>query len=279
MSINEHELLEKARGGDVRAFHELFADHHRPLKAYLYRLLTDRNDADDFAHDTFVRAFERVGTFAGNSSFKTWLFAIATNLALDALRRRRRWRPDSQDRSRALAESDPDIEAALVYAHQHSPLGAYDIREHIEFCFTCMAKTLPIDEQVALILKDVYAFRVFEIAIIMERTEGAVKHLLHRSRRTMTEIFEDRCALVSKTGACHQCSELNDYFNPGRSTEQHLVQIEMVRQATTATQPELYELRARLVRSIDPLTAGGSDLHEVFMKLTHEAEGEPGISS
>lgn len=70
-------------------------------------------------------------------------------------------------------------------AGQESPEGTFDMRDHIDHCFTCMAKTLAIEKQVALILKDVYDFSVKEIAVIIDKSQDVVKHLLQDARHTM----------------------------------------------------------------------------------------------
>jgi len=63
-------------------------------------------------------------------------------------------------------------------------------------------------------LKEVYGFKVHEIAVIMDQTEAMVKCYLHVSRRRMIEIYDGRCSLINKQGICHQCTELNGIFNP-----------------------------------------------------------------
>ncbi|MBO0930440.1 RNA polymerase sigma factor [Fibrella aquatilis] len=267
-------ILKQALNGDIVAFQQLFAQFQPHLKSYLYRLLVDRNDTDDLTHDTFVRAFDKLGTFAGGSSLKTWVFQIATNLAYDFLRTRPRWRTDAQDVSKAYSMANLYTRDAFFAVHAHSPQGDYDIREHIDFCFTCTGKTLPIEHQVALLLKDVYGFSVVEISQILDRTESFVKHLLRDARQTMIGIFADRCALVSKTGTCHQCSELNGVFNPKQNKQVELMKLALVRASEDASQSELYELRAALVQHIDPLTSGGADLQDAIMRCTRKAIGE-----
>lgn len=103
--MDSAELLKLAIAGDNQAFHTLFAGFEAQLRSYLYRLLTDREDVNDLAQDTFIQAFTRLATFKQESSLKTWVFKIATNLAYDHLRRRKRWQPDAQDRAADLAIS------------------------------------------------------------------------------------------------------------------------------------------------------------------------------
>ena len=214
--------LKNALNGDINAFQELFSEFQHQLKSYLYRLVTDRNDADDLTHDTFVKAFDKISTFKGNSSLKTWVFSIATNLAYDLMKSYKRWSADAQDRSKALAIGNKSVSDAINLVSYASGEGAYEMREHIDFCFTCISKTLPIEQQVALILKDIYQFSVAEIALILENTEGIVKHLLIDARKTMIGIFDNRCALVNKNGVCNQCSELNGVHNPKQNQQQAL---------------------------------------------------------
>lgn len=278
METNEP-TLKQALNGDIVAFQQLFAQFQPQLKSYLYRLLADRNDTDDLTHDAFVRAFDKLSTFKGGSSLKTWVFQIATNLAYDFLRTRPRWRNDAQDVSRAYSMANPYTRDAFFAVHEHSPQGSYDIREHIDFCFTCIGKTLPIEQQVALLLKDVYGFSVSDVSQILSRTEGVIKHLLHEARQTMIGIFANRCALISKTGTCHQCSELNGIFNPKQNEQVELMKLALVRAAEDGAQTErqsakLYELRAALVQHIDPLTSDGADLQDAIMRCTRKAIGE-----
>ncbi len=212
--MSDEALLIQAKAGDIAAFQELFTRFQGQLRSFLYRTTADRLDAEDLTHDTFVSAFEKVATFRGQSGLKTWVFRIGTNLARDLLRARNRWPEDAQDRAKALAIGSPEIQQNFAWVHAHDPRGSYDIREHIDFCFTCIGKTLPLDQQVALLLKDVYAFKRTEIATVLGQTEGVVKHLLHDARRSMQRIFANRCALINKEGTCHQCSELAGIYNP-----------------------------------------------------------------
>ena len=88
--MEREEILKSALAGDINSFQTLFAEFQGQLKSYLYRLLTDRNDVDDLLHDTFIRAFDKISTFNQDSSLKTWVFKIATNLAYDHLRKLKR---------------------------------------------------------------------------------------------------------------------------------------------------------------------------------------------
>jgi RNA polymerase sigma-70 factor (ECF subfamily) len=272
--MNEAELLKQAVQGDINAFQTLFAAFQNQLKSYLYRLLTNRNDAEDLTHDTFVKAFDKIGTFRGEASLKTWVFQIATHLAYNHLRKYKRWQPDAQDRAKALALSNREVYDAINRASHAIGEGAYEMREHIDFCFTCISKTLPIEGQVALILKEVYDFKVSEIMQIINQTEGVVKHLLIDSRKTMVTIFDHRCALINKQGVCNQCSELNGVHNPKQNQQEALMKLELVKASKKHNREALFEMRTQLVKSIDPLRTPGAELQDVIMKCTRQAIGE-----
>jgi RNA polymerase sigma-70 factor (ECF subfamily) len=228
----------------------------------------------DLTHDTFIRAFDKISTFNQDSSLKTWVFRIATNLAYDHLRKLKRWPADAQDQGANLAIGTAGIGQAFRTVHETSNAGAYEMKEHIDFCFTCISKTLPIENQVALILKDVYDFPVKEICLILDKTEGIVKHLLSYARDTMTGIFDNRCALVNKNGACDQCSQLNGIFNPKQDQQEQRMKLELVKGSTKFNRTELFKMRTTLVKAIDPLHSSGTDLHDLIFRCTKTAIGE-----
>jgi len=272
--MEREEVLKCAIAGDINAFQTLFAEFQSQLKSYLYRLLTDKNDVDDLTHDTFIKAFAKISTFNQDSSLKTWVFRIATNLAYDHLRKKKRWQVDAQDRAADLAIGSEEIRRVFWIVHDTSPAGAYEMREHIDYCFTCISKTLPIENQVALILKDIYDFQVREICLILGKTEGVIKHLLNDARNTMTDIFEHRCALINKNGVCHQCSHINEIFNPKQRQQEELMKLELVKASKKYDREELFALRTMLVKAIDPLHASGTDFHDAIMRCLKTAIGE-----
>ena len=272
--MEREQLLQAAISGDIHAFQSLFAEFQNKLKSYLYRLLADRNDAEDITHDTFIKAFSKLPTFNQEASLKTWVFTIATNLAYDHLRKLQRWQPEAQDRGADLAIGSDEVRRVFWMFHDNSPFGNYEIKEHIDFCFTCISKTLTIEHQVALILKDIYDFDVKEICAILEKTEGVVKHLLNDARNSMTTIFEHRCALINKQGMCHQCSHINEIFNPKQNQQEQLMKLDLVKGSKKYNREQLYNLRTLLVKTIDPLHASGTDLHEAIMMCVRTAIGE-----
>ena len=242
---------------------KVYADFLPELKSYLYRLTCDKEITNDIAQDTFIKVIEKQNQFEGKSSLKTWIFSIATNLAIDWLRKRKRWSETAQDDSKALAQSAPTYRTTFLDISQNSPTGAFNFKEHISFCFTCISKTLVIEQQVTLILKDIYDFKVSEISIILSSPSGTIKHWLFTARQTMNEIFDRRCALINKEGVCYQCSELNGLFNPKQKKLENVF--------PKAGKEKLYELRAELVKAINPLSSNGSELEDSIMQVLRKA--------
>src|ERR1700748_2204561 len=107
--MENDEIIRLALNGDINSFQALFAEFQDQLRSYLYRLLTDRNDVQDLIHDTFIKAFDKIATFNRQSSLKTWVFRIATNLAYDHLRKLKRWPADAQDQGANLAIGTKEV--------------------------------------------------------------------------------------------------------------------------------------------------------------------------
>jgi RNA polymerase sigma-70 factor (ECF subfamily) len=143
---------------------------------------------------------------------------------------------------------------------QTSTQAVFEIKEHINFCLTCVSKSLPLEQQICLLLKEVYEFKVSEIVEILHTTEAMVKYYLHTSRSKMVNIFEGRCALINKVGTCHQCSELNGIFNPRQNFEVEKNKIEFVKKANDPNREYLLDLRFKIMKEIDPFNSTGSDL-------------------
>lgn len=267
-------MLKKALEGDINSFQQLFSEFQDSLKSYLYRLLASRSDADDLTHDTFIRAFDKLHQFRGESSLKTWVFQVATSLAYNYLKQRNRWTEDVSEKAKELVLADQKLAGRIESVARTSPFGTYEIKEHIDTCFTCISKNLPIENQVALILKDIYDFSVREVMFILGKTEGVVKYYLQDARKTMTDIFDRRCALVNKEGICHQCSELNGWFNPKQSLQEKLMGIKMTKERGKGNAQALYKVRTELVKAIDPLKSSGNELQEVLLECNRMAMNE-----
>ncbi len=244
----------------IELFNEEFKGVSGKLKSYLLRITASMHDAEDIVQDTYIRASEKLHTFRGESSLKTWLFTIASNLAKDNLRAQKRWVENVTDICREEAMGNQEFFREAIHISATSTQGAFEIKEHITFCFTCISKSLPLEQQLCLFLKEVYEFKVNEIATIIDTSEAMVKYYLHTGRAKMTNVFDNRCALINKEGVCHQCSELNGIFNPKQKFQEEVVKIEMAREAGSADKEHLFDLRMKIVKEIDPFESGAAHL-------------------
>jgi len=244
----------------VELFNQKFGGILGQLKSYLLRITASRTDAEDLSQDTYIKALEKLNTFRGESSLKTWLFSIASNLAKDNLRVQKRWTENVTDISRAAAMTHQDFLQEAMHIRTTSPQGQFEAKEHIAFCFTCISKSLPLEQQLCLFLKEIYEFKVSEITAILNTTEAMVKYYLHTGRSKMVGIFEGRCALINKNGVCDQCSELNGIFNPKQNTQEELMKIELVKEAAKGEKDHLFDLRMQILREIDPFESKASAL-------------------
>ena len=182
------------------------------LTRYVTRLCGGPDAAEDVVQSTYVRAHDALDRApARPEEMRRWLFRIATNLALDELRRRVRIRRRGVIELRALAEANPAFmrrSAALVA----TPELTHVVREHIDVCFSCVARNLPPRQAAALVLREVHGFSVVEAASILGARATQVKNWVQTARRTMEARYAETCALVAKRGVCHQCIELSGFF-------------------------------------------------------------------
>lgn len=241
-------------------FTKEFEQARPQLKSYILRITASVQDSEDIVQDTYLKASTKLDSFRGDSSVKTWIFTIASNITKDNLRAKKRWTENVTDICKAKALSNPNYFPEVMAIHQTSPQGQFEMKEHITFCFTCISKSLPLEQQICILLKEVYDFKVAEITEIVNTTEAMVKYYLHTSRTKMVTIFEGRCALINKEGVCHQCSELNGIFNPKQNFEIEKNKIEFAKKADNPNREYLLDLRINIMKEIDPFNSNGSAL-------------------
>jgi RNA polymerase sigma-70 factor (ECF subfamily) len=273
MTEEEDGLVERARAGDRAATEALLSPWRKPLYGYIYRMVTRREDAEDLLQETLVRAIEGIPSFRGEAPFKSWLFGIATHVSLDHLRRKKRWRVETQIEGEARARADPErmTEVAQMMAR---PDFSFEIREHIAFCFSCLARSLEPEKQAALFLKEVLGFTAQEGASMLGCSEPQFRHQLSAARSSMIDAYEGMCQLINKTGACWQCRGLRE-LAPASNQGPDLVQIE-VRPGVALTPESLFEARLEIVRTADLEEGRARKLHEDFFEaVTRAEEGLP----
>ena len=254
-------LLEKARGGDHDALGSLIQPWRKPLIGYIYRMVTHRQDAEDLLQDVLVRVLQNIHDYRGEAPFKSWLFGIATHVCLDHLRRKKRWRVEAQKIGEDEAKADPEAFPRLMELTRR-PEFRFEVREHIAFCFSCVSRTLPAEEQAVIMLKEVLGFTSQEAAAILSISEPVFRHRLTAARETMMGDFEGLCALINKTGVCYQCRALREISGEANRGPD-LVQIEVA--PGLAVNPEnLVDARLAIVRDAELESGRTHAMHDMF---------------
>jgi RNA polymerase sigma-70 factor, ECF subfamily len=172
----------------------------RELLAYCYRMLGSIQDAEDTVQDTFLRAWRAFDQFdPRRASLRTWLYRIATNVCLTALRDRgRRWLPSTRVRAYEDPEAGPGdqqpeipwlqpIPDLMLGSESPDPAAVISSRTSVRLAFVAALQLLPPRQRAALILRDVLAWRSHEVADFLDTSTAAVNSALQRARTQMTE--------------------------------------------------------------------------------------------
>jgi RNA polymerase sigma-70 factor (ECF subfamily) len=171
------ELVARGQQGDRVALEELYLIHFDRIYGYLQVTVGNRHDAEDLTTQTFLRMLESIDRFRWQSApFSAWLFRIAHNLAIDHFRSSTRWQPQEE-----VPEPQPD-ESTSAEAGALQSIGRSSLRELIE--------GLSPDQQQVLTLKFVFNFANGEVAIILGKSEGAIKSLQHRALVSLEKQIE-----------------------------------------------------------------------------------------
>jgi RNA polymerase sigma-70 factor (ECF subfamily) len=175
-------------------FGELIGPYRRELQVHCYRILGSTHDAEDALQEALVSAWRGLKGFEQQASLRSWLYRVATNRCLDALRaRRRRSRvdpvnldiepPEPTHHGEVLwLEPYPDILLEGLIDNAPGPEARYEAREAISLAFVTALQLLPPRQRAVLILRDVLGFRASEVADSLETTEESVTSALKRAR-------------------------------------------------------------------------------------------------
>lgn len=185
---------------DLCAFSSLIEPYRQELHLYCYRLLGSVHDAEDLVQETMLRAWQYSHTFKGQSSLRTWLYKIATNACLDALKKRH---------SRTLPvgltpAADPQFPIAPAWAEStwlepfpnswlaeaaEDPATRYNRHESVSLAFLTVLQVLPPRQRAILLLSDVLDWHASEIAKLLSISVSAVKSALHRARVRLSKHY------------------------------------------------------------------------------------------
>lgn len=165
MDKQEQKLVKAAQQGDSKAFEQLYRMHHGRVYALSLRLCGDRHWAEDLCQDAFVRAWNKLESFKGDSKFGTWLYRVTANLVISNLRR-----------SKAKYEDDLDTVEEISHIDK-----TFDLDGDIE---KAMLK-LPDGARTVLVLYSLEGYTHEEIANTLNIAVGTSKAQLHRARNSL----------------------------------------------------------------------------------------------
>lgn len=179
---SDEDLVLRFQGGDTSAFDTLVRRYKNPVANFLFSLIHDYDRSLELAQETFLRVYQNVGRYEINAKFSTWVYRIGMNLAIDEMRRRKRWRfipfvvrtEDGEFLEREQPDDDLDPEDRLLESEVQRV-----VRDAIA--------TLPERYRASLVLKDLQGLSYQEIAEIHRVPEGTVKSRINRARLLLKE--------------------------------------------------------------------------------------------
>jgi len=181
--LSDHQLIEATKKGDERAFEEIVSRYRNPLTNFLYRMLNDYEEAVDLAQETFVRVYFAIERYHTDYAFSTYIYRIASNLAISEIRRRKRRKLMSLTGFFSFDSEEVDF-----HPPDKKPLPDADLLEDEEK--TVIAKaiaTLPDKYRAPIILRDIEGKSYDEIAEILQLGLGTTKSRISRARGLLKE--------------------------------------------------------------------------------------------
>jgi RNA polymerase sigma-70 factor (ECF subfamily) len=192
----EQNTLDLARAGDERAFRELTQPYRRELQVHCYRMLGSLTDAEDLLQETMLAAWRGLAGFQERTSVRSWLYRIATNRCLNAIRdagRRVSTEPippfqppePTQRGEIAWLQPYPDTLLEGISDTAPGPEAHYQATEAVELAFVAALQRLPPRQAATLVLRDVLGFATGEVAGMLDTSQTAIKGILQRARATL----------------------------------------------------------------------------------------------
>ena len=190
----DHALLEGTLAGDEDAFAELVARYRNQITGYIYRMVNDYDTAVDLSQETFLRVYRAAGRYQTTHAFSTYIYRIATNLAISELRKRKRRRLVSLT---GLLTSPDGEELMDFQPPDEQPLQDIALIDAEKRAFIKRAiSTLPDRYRAPLVLRDVEGKSYDEIAAILRTSEGTVKSRINRARNFLRDKMRNYVQVV-----------------------------------------------------------------------------------
>lgn len=179
VKLSDHELIEATKAGDQDAYAEIVTRYRNPITNFLYRFLNDYEEAVDLAQETFVRVYFAIDRYHTQFAFSTYIYRIATNLAISEIRRRKRRKLMSLT---GLFQSDEDSEVEFQPADERILQDEELVEDERSRTIARAIAALPEKYRVPIILRDVEGKSYDEVAEIMGLGLGTTKSRISRAR-------------------------------------------------------------------------------------------------
>ena len=185
--VPEEVLVHRARRGDLKSYDELVKRYQERIYATIYHMTSNHEDANDLAQDSFIKAFQALGSFKGGSSFYTWLYRIAVNKTINFLKQRKNRMHMSLNDLDFNAEHDPDLMALISHKTPRRDAGLSELQEKLN------AALLKLSEphRLVVVLHDVQGQSHEEIAKVMDCNIGTVRSRLFYARQQLQSELAD----------------------------------------------------------------------------------------
>ncbi|BAF60315.1 DNA-directed RNA polymerase specialized sigma subunit, sigma24 homolog [Pelotomaculum thermopropionicum SI] len=188
-------LVERSQNGDLEAFEMLVRRYENKVYTVAYRFLGNHADASDLAQEAFLRLYQALPRFRGESSFMTWLYRITANACRDELRRRQRNSTVSLDGENGLEHIQ---NYSLFSGYIPSPEDTVEKKELNELVQMCL-NSISGEHRLILVMREIQGMTYDEISAVMNCSLGTVKSRLSRARRAFREKFNGLKELMELT--------------------------------------------------------------------------------
>lgn len=188
--LPDPEVVEEARRGSEAAYRELLTRYERPVFSLVFRMVRDRETAEDLSQETFIKVLNNLDRYSPEFKFSSWLFKIANNLTIDHLRRRRVDTISIEGAPDAVTAESAKATSIAVVSGDESPLEELESRELGTAIERAIGKLRP-EYRACIMLRHVEDKSYEEIAEIVKLPLGTVKTYIHRARHELRAALED----------------------------------------------------------------------------------------
>jgi RNA polymerase sigma-70 factor (ECF subfamily) len=181
-TVSDAEVMLRVKAGDDSAFEYLLQKYRRPMVSYMYRMCHNAAAAEDLAQEVFLRVYRSRGTYEPSAKFTTWLYRIATNLAVNHARDSRHERPEN-----TVSVDEPDQETGMTLDLPGGSLSAEEaiLRRERMAAIRQRVRALPDRQRTAVVMHKYQQMDYREIAQVLKLSESATKSLLFRAYETL----------------------------------------------------------------------------------------------